>query len=42
MKCKKTLKKVEEQKSQLEAGTHAWRYAWNEDNQSWDLTDDLA
>jgi hypothetical protein len=31
-----------EQKSQNEAGTHSWYYAWNEDGQSWDLTDDKA
>ena len=31
-----------EQTSQNEDGTHAWHYAWNEDNQSWDLTDNLA
>ena len=28
-----------EQVSQNEAGTHKWGYAWNESNQSWDLTD---
>ena len=28
-----------EQTSQNEAGTHSWRYNWNEDGQSWDLTD---
>ena len=28
-----------EQQSQLEAGTHGWNYAWNEGDQSWDLTD---
>ena len=28
-----------EQTSQNEAYTHLWSYAWNEDNQSWDLTD---
>ena len=31
-----------EQQSQNEAGTHFWDYDWNEENQSWDLTDDLA
>ena len=31
-----------EQTSQNEAGTHRWRYVWNESGQSWDLTDDLA
>jgi len=31
-----------EQQSQNEADTHYWVYTWNEDNQSWDLTDDLA
>ena len=31
-----------EQESQNEAGTHRWRYNWNESSQSWDLTDDLA
>jgi len=31
-----------EQESQNTAGTHQWRYHWNEDNQSWDLTDDIA
>ena len=28
-----------EQEAQNEANTHNWYYAWNEDNQSWDLTD---
>ena len=28
-----------EQISQNEAETHSWYYAWNEDGQSWDLTD---
>ena len=28
-----------EQISQNEAGTHDWDYLWNEDNQTWDLTD---
>ena len=31
-----------EQESQNTADTHSWRYIWNEENQSWDLTDDLA
>tara|TARA_R110000803_G_scaffold139274_2_gene205965 strand:- start:785 stop:1258 length:474 start_codon:yes stop_codon:yes gene_type:complete len=31
-----------EQTSQNEAGTHGWNYIWNEDNQSWDLTDLLT
>ena len=31
-----------EQQSQKEAGTHDWFYAWNEDGQSWDLTDRMA
>ena len=31
-----------EQESQNTAATHRWRYNWNEDNQSWDLTDELA
>ena len=31
-----------EQQSQNEAGTHMWRYNWNESGQSWDLTDDKA
>jgi hypothetical protein len=31
-----------EQQSQNEAQTHAWYYAWNEANQSWDLTDGAA
>jgi hypothetical protein len=33
---------TEEQKSQNEADTHRWSYVWNEDNQSWDLTDSKA
>ena len=28
-----------EQQSQNEAGTHQWGYHWNEEGQSWDLTD---
>ena len=31
-----------EQESQNEAGTHRWGYGWNEEGQSWDLTDDKA
>jgi hypothetical protein len=31
-----------EQQSQNEAGTNNWIYKWNEDNQSWDLTDTTA
>ena len=31
-----------EQESQNEANTHYWIYNWNEDNQSWDLTDSKA
>ena len=31
-----------EQNSQNEAGTHSWSYVWNEEGQSWDLTDQLA
>ena len=31
-----------EQESQNEAGTHSWRYDWNESGQSWDLTDLMA
>ena len=28
-----------EQEEQNTAGTHMWGYSWNEDNQSWDLSD---
>ena len=31
-----------EQTSQNEADTHRWFYQWNEDGQSWDLTDSKA
>ena len=31
-----------EQTSQNEANTHRWMYVWNEENQSWDLTDTKA
>ena len=33
---------TEEQESQNEAGTNRWVYSWNEDGQSWDLTDSMA
>jgi hypothetical protein len=33
---------TEEQEAQNAADTHVWRHSWNEANQSWDLTDDLA
>jgi hypothetical protein len=33
---------TEEQEAQNAADTHVWVYHWNEANQSWDLTDDLA
>jgi len=33
---------TEEQQEQKDAGTNVWEYEWNEDNQSWDLTDLLA
>ena len=33
---------TEEQLSQINAATHSWYYAWNEANQSWDLTDAKA
>ena len=33
---------TDEQQEQNEAGTHDWRYSWNEDNQSWDLSDSNA
>ena len=33
---------TEEQKSQNADTTHRWHYAWNEGNQSWDLTNALA
>ena len=32
----------EEQKSQNDETTHKWIHVWNEDNQSWDLTDEFA
>ena len=31
-----------EQESQNTANTHMWHYVWNEANQSWDLTNNLA
>jgi len=31
-----------EQTSQNDAGTHKWNYEWNEEGQSWDLTDAKA
>ena len=31
-----------EQQAQNEADTHRWGYAWNEANQSWDLSDSRA
>ena len=31
-----------EQQSQNEAATHMWVYDWNEEGQSWDLTDRMA
>jgi hypothetical protein len=31
-----------EQQSQNEAGTNRWIYLWNEEGQSWDLTDTAA
>ena len=31
-----------EQNSQNEAGTNEWGYIWNEEGQSWDLTDEFA
>jgi len=31
-----------EQSSQNNANTHMWVYLWNEDNQRWDLTDDIS
>ena len=31
-----------EQTSQNEAGTHNWHYVWNEDNQTWNVTDSMA
>ena len=31
-----------EEEEQNEADTHRWGYSWNEDNQSWDLSDSKA
>jgi hypothetical protein len=31
-----------EQEKQNTAATHRWRYDWNEADQTWDLTDELA
>ena len=31
-----------EQEEQNEVDTHRWSYSWNEDNQSWDLSDSKA
>ncbi len=31
-----------EQQAQVDADTHLWAYSWNEDGQSWDLTDEKA
>ena len=33
---------TEEQESQNAADTHQWMYGWNEEGQSWDLTDEMA
>jgi hypothetical protein len=33
---------AEEQTSQNTAETHRWSYVWNEENQTWDLTNSLA
>jgi hypothetical protein len=33
---------TEEHTSQNEANTHRWSYVWNEENQTWDLTNSLA
>ena len=33
---------TDEQQSQNAAGTNSWYYAWNEEGQSWDLTDGSA
>jgi hypothetical protein len=30
-----------EQQSEVDAGTHFWKYDWNEDNQTWDLTNSI-
>ena len=31
-----------EQESQNSSGTNSWHYVWNEEGQSWDLTDRIA
>jgi hypothetical protein len=33
---------TQEQQDQNTAGTHLWGYNWNEENQTWDLTNRLA
>ena len=33
---------TEEQQSQIDSGTNLWYYLWNEEDQSWDLTDRMA
>ena len=33
---------TEEQQLQNNAGTHLWYYYWNEDNQSWDITNSIT
>jgi hypothetical protein len=33
---------TQEQEDQNTAMTHYWHYVWNEDGQSWDLTNSLA
>jgi len=33
---------TQEQEDQNTAGTHRWYYNWNEEGQSWDLTNSLA
>ena len=33
---------TQEQEDQNTANTHRWYYAWNEENQTWDLTNSLA
>ena len=30
-----------EKQDQNTSGTHKWNYAWNENNQTWDLIDNL-
>ena len=31
-----------EKQAQNDAGTHSWRYVWNEAGQAWDLTNAMA